>query len=173
MVETIELIGKIHFEPENKTKKHEKQSSWKKIAMVLFQGEICEYYAWFIAKRYNLVLNKPLRGAHVSLINDSIQDLSQNGAKTIEQVEELWKSVKDKWDNKEIKVTLSLNPRIDDTHIWFNIPEEHREPLQSIRNELGLGRPFFGLHMTIGYANEKNISHLRYLNTLIKKGFIS
>jgi len=44
--------------------------------------------------------------------------------------------------------------------------------LQSIRTELGLGKPFFGLHMSIGYANEKNIEHSEYLHDLIKKGYI-
>ena len=49
--------------------------------MVFIDGDVSEYYAWFVKKRYNLTLNKPLRGAHVSFINDSMRDLSQNGQK--------------------------------------------------------------------------------------------
>ena len=79
MKDRITLTGKIEFEPEDKTKKHQGQSSWKKIAMVLLDGDICEYYAWFIMRRYNLVLNKPIRGAHISFINDSMRDLTNNG----------------------------------------------------------------------------------------------
>jgi hypothetical protein len=173
MYETIDLIGKIHFEPENKTKKHNLQSSWKKMAMVMLDGDLCEYYAWFISKRYNLTLNKPLRGAHISFINDSIQDLSKNGQRSLDETERLWNSVKDKWDNKPINITLSLDPRTDDRTWWLNIPQDKRDDLHAIRAELGLGRPYWGLHMTIGIANEKNIDHSKYIHRLIKKGFIS
>ena len=78
MKEKITLTGRIGFEPEDKTNKHLLQSSWKKIAMVFIEGDICEYYAWFLQKRYNITLNKPIRGAHVSFINDSIRDLTKN-----------------------------------------------------------------------------------------------
>jgi hypothetical protein len=43
-------------------------------------------------KRYNLILNKPLRGAHISFINDSMRDLTHNG-KTEEEALSLWGSV--------------------------------------------------------------------------------
>ena len=68
----VVLVGKIEFEPENITKKHNTQSPWKRIAMVTIDGDVTEYYSWFIEKRYNLKLNKPLRRAHISFINDSI-----------------------------------------------------------------------------------------------------
>jgi hypothetical protein len=168
----ITLFGRIGFEPENKTKKHNSQSSWKRMAMVFFDGDICEYYAWFIQKRYNLVLNKPLRGAHISFINDSIKELSCNGTKTMEQIDADWEAVKKKWDKKKIEVTLDLDPRTDDKHWWLNIPHDQRDLLHGIRAELGLGKPFWGLHMTIGYANEKNIEHSKYIHRLTKKGLI-
>jgi hypothetical protein len=142
------------------------------MAMVFMDGDITDYYAWFINKRYNLVLNKPLRGAHISFIHDSMKDLSVNGTKTTEQIEETWEAVKTKWDNQIIPITIDLNPRTDDRTWWFNIPHEERTLLQGIREELGLGRPFWGMHMSIGYANEKNIDHSVYIHTLIKKGFI-
>lgn len=172
MNERITISGKIGFEPENKTKKHELQASWKKIAMVHIDGDITEYYAWFIKKRYNLVLNKPLRGGHISFINDRLADMTLNGSRTIEEVEKLWYDVKEKWDGKEIKIVLDLNPRTDDRTWWLNIPNDERDELQEIRSELGLGRPYWGMHMSIGYANEKNIGHSVYLHELIKKGFI-
>ena len=173
MKDRITLFGKIGFEPENKTKKHNSQSSWKRMAMVHIDGEVTEYYAWFIQKRYNLILNKPLRGAHISFINDSIKDFSQNGTKTMEEIDETWNNVKIKWDKQIIPVTLDLNPKTDDRTWWLNIPHDERELLHSIRAELGLGRPFWGLHMSIGYANEKNIYHSIYIHELIKKGFIT
>jgi len=140
--------------------------------MVFIEGDVCEYYAWFLKKRYNITLNKPIRGAHISFINDSMRDLTQNNDKSEEEILQLWEDVKLKWDGKEIDIVLDLNPKTDDRIWWLNIPNEEREGLQAIRNELGLGRPYFGMHMSIGYANEKNIEHSTYIHELIKKGFI-
>lgn len=172
MNEKLTLIGKIGFEPENRTKKHENQSSWKHIAMVFIGGDITEYYSWFIEKRYNLKLNKPLRGAHISFINDSFRDMSLNGRRNTEQVRLIWNNVKNKWDGREIPIMLDLNIKTDSKHWWLNVHYEYRDKLQGIRNELGLGKPFYGFHMSIGYANEKNIHHSRYIHSLIKNGFI-
>lgn len=172
MKEKITLTGRIGFEPEDKTNKHLLQSSWKKIAMVFIEGDICEYYAWFLQKRYNITLNKPIRGAHVSFINDSIRDLTKNNDNLEEEILQLWEDVKTKWDGKEIDIVLDLNPRTNGRIWWLNIPEEEREGLQAIRDELGLDRPFFGMHMSIGYANERNIEQSVYIHQLIKQGFI-
>lgn len=62
MKETITLSGKIVFDVEDYTRKHKLQSSWKKVAMVFIDGDVCEYYSWFLQRRYNIILNKPLRG---------------------------------------------------------------------------------------------------------------
>jgi len=173
MKERITLTGKIGFEPEDKTKKHKNQASWKKMAMVFLDGDICEYYAWFIMRRYNLPLNKPLRGAHISFINDSMRDLTQNGKISKQEVLNKWEEVKDKWNGKEIEIVLDLNPNTNGTHWWFNIPHEERDNIQAIRDELGLGRPFFGMHMSIGYARPGIMEeHSKYIHELIKKGFI-
>lgn len=169
----ITYKGKIHFDPVNKTKKHLSQADWKRMALVLFDGEICEYYNWFIEKRYNLKLNRPLRGAHISFINDSLRDM-KNGLNCSEQeIEIIWKSVKEKWDGKEIEVVLDVDARSDAKHWWINIPQEERTLLHSIRAELGLGRPHWGLHMSIGYANERNIEQSKYIVDCINKGFIN
>ena len=172
-MDRILLTGRIEFEPENVTKKHNLQASWKHIAMVLFDGDITDYYAWFIKKRYNLVLNKPLRGGHVSFINDSFKEMSMNGKRSMEEVKKVWDQVKKKWDGIEVPVMLDVEPRTDDKHWWLPVSHEHRDLLHGIRAELGLGRPFWGLHMTIGYANEKNIEHSKYIHRLVKIGLIS
>jgi hypothetical protein len=140
--------------------------------MIHFDGEISEYYAWFIEKRYNLTLNKPLRGAHISFINDSVRDFSQNGTLSNKEIDDMWNQVKKKWHGKKIQVVLDVNPKTDGRIWWFNVPHEERAEIQSIRNELGLGKPYFGLHMSLGYANEKNLHHSQYIHDLIKKGFI-
>ena len=68
----MNVIGKIIFDPGDKTRKHTNQSSWKRIAMIQLYCDIHLYYAWFIYKRYSLLLNKPIRGTHITIISDKI-----------------------------------------------------------------------------------------------------
>lgn len=169
----IKLTGKIEFEVENRTKKQHNQSSWKRVAMIMINGDITEYYAWFIEKRYNLILNKPLRGGHISLINDSIKDLSCGGTKTINEINRTWDLVKNKWDKKEIPVYLDIEPRTDGKHWWLRVSHDEREIMNGIRAELGLGNPYWGLHMTIGTAEHLRYEHSKYIHSLIEKGLIT
>lgn len=163
----IKLKGRIKFDPKDVTTKHHSQANWKRVAMVMFTGDVTEYYSWFIERRYNLVLNRPLRGGHITFINDRKSEINDE-----------WDNVKKKWDGKEVEVTINLDPRTnsgDDGskhHWWLKVPEEDRDELLGIRNELGLGKPNFGFHMTIGYANDKNKGHSMYLHKLIKMGII-
>jgi len=172
METNIIMRGKIIFEPEDITTKHGKQSSWKKIAMVFIYGDICQYYSWFLMKRYNIILNPPVRGGHISFINDSVVDLTQNGKLSKEEVEVMWLNVKNKWHGKEIDITLDLDPRSNGEHWWLNIPNEDRDGLQAIRNELGLGRPYFGMHMSLGYIHPKYVEHSKYILNGLVKGLI-
>jgi hypothetical protein len=169
----IRVIGKIVFNPEDKTKKHNRQSTWKKIAMVMFEGDLAEYYAWYIKKRFNLPLNKPLRGAHISFINDDINKMMNNGKMTQSQVEAKWIQVKTKWNNKVISIDLNPSPRTNGEHWWLKPFPESCEILNDIRNELSLGNPYFSYHLSLGYANEKFIDHSNYIHNLIKQGLIS
>lgn len=159
----IQVTGKIWFDPKNVTKKHNTQSEWKRMAMVTFEGDMTEYYAWFIKKRYNLELNRPLRGAHISFINDSVRDMGVYADK--------WDEVKEKYNGTEVTLTLDLDVRGDGKHWWLVVEHESRKPLLDIRSELGLGKPFWGMHLTVGYANEKNIEHSRYIvDNVVKYG---
>lgn len=173
MNELVTYKGIIHFDPVNFTKKQTDQSSWKRVAMVMFDGEMTEYYAWFIKKRYDLVLNKPLRGGHVSFINDSLNDM-KIGLNTEEEdyIETIWNNTKAKWDNKELEITLNVNARSNSNHWWLNIPNEHRSELHAIRAELGLGRSYYDLHMSIGTVHPRYTEHSKYILDLINKGFI-
>jgi len=159
----ITLEGTIYFDPNDKTKKHKSQSSWKKIALIMFNSDLAEYYGWFLQRRYNLVLNKPLRGAHISFINDRGSDMNGN-----------WEKVKKKWHKKKIKVTLYLDPHFStEGHWWLIIPHTDRDEIYGIRAELGLDKPYYGLHMSIGHVNEKNYHHHTYITNGIKNGFIT
>ena len=168
-IEQIKVQGTIMFDPINITVKHKNQSLWKKIAMVTLEGDLCNYYAWFVKKRYNLDLNKPMRNAHVTFINDSYQDM---GTETEKEKEEKWQVVKKKWNGKKIDVYLDLGLKTDGEHWWLRVTPEKRTIFDEIRSEVGLGRPYWGMHMTIGYANSKNIEHSKYIHSMIKKGFI-
>jgi len=169
MSNLITYKGKIQFDPINLTKKHINQSDWKRVAMIMFDGDICEYYAWFIFKRYNLKLNKPLRGAHISFINDSLNDIKKGlGIISDDEANKIWNSIRNKYDGKNIDVTLNLNMDGDGKHIWLIVDHDYREEIHNIRKELGLHRPYFGLHMSIGYSNERNMIHSKYVNKIMK-----
>ena len=176
MDNTIKIKGIIEFDPIDRTKKHERQGTWKKIALVNIDGDICDYYCWFIKKRYNLHLQTPLRNAHVSFINDRESDT--NGK---------WEEVKKKWNGQEVEIVLDVSPMSDEENWWLNIPNEERDGLHFIRAELGLGKPYFGLHMTIGTAINTfprtkkgnnamrakimNEEHSKYIVNLIRNGY--
>ena len=184
MKNEIKVTGIIKFDPPDYTAKHQNQSSWKRIAMVDIGSDISDYYAWFIERRYNIGLAPPLRGPHVTFINDRERDVKGD-----------WEAVKKKWEGKEVEIILDINPKTDSAnehskfHWWINIPHEHRGQLQGIRAELGLKKPFFGLHMTIGRAvdvapeidglgrgairiKRMNVNQSIYIHDLIKKGKI-
>jgi len=179
MERTIKIKGRVVFDPPDKTNKHKNQGKWKKVACLMISGDVCEYYKWFILKRFNLPLVRPLRRAHITFINDRGSDMGDKAKD--------WAKIKKKWDGKYIEVELHLEPRSDDVNWWLALTEESRKPLHDIRSELGLGRPYWGLHMTLGYANisydeaelgkEKiardNITHSKYINGLTKKGLIN
>ena len=135
----------------------------------MLDGDVAEYYSWFVSKRYNLILNKPLRGAHVSFINDSLRDMMLGNSCDEQEAEKIWDEVKKRWDRSIVEIHLNIDVRSDGKHWWLNIPHEERKHLQEIRIELGLGTPHWGLHMSIGYANEKNIDHSNNIVELATK----
>lgn len=221
MKNRIKLQGKILFDPKDYTNKHKKQSSWKKVVIAKILGDYSEYYAWFIKKRFNLELNKPLRGAHITLINDSLRDIGENIKN--------WDNFKDMWDGKIIDIYLDVSPKNDYTncgrrfkltdapvnqkmtitnidkeisekyslvegqeiikrkgeydnndfrkvevsrikgHWWLSVPYDRRDDINAFRAQIGLGKPYFGPHMTIGHVNEKNFEHYKYIAKAIKR----
>lgn len=166
--------GKIVFDPKDWTAKHKKQTSWKKIAMVMFDGDICDYYAWFIKKRYGIILNTPLRGPHISFINDHIRDLNggfynPKNCGTEKERHHMWEQLKKKYHNTEIDIVVSSNIETNGEHWWLRIEHEHREELYNIRSQVGLPKPNLGknkdgtlrplgIHLSIGYAMDGRIN---------------
>ena len=79
-----------------------------------------------------------------------------------------WEMVKNKYNGTEMDVVFDVASQTDSNnpksscHWWLDIPEEYREGLHGIRAELGLDRPYWGLHLSIGYANDLNKELSKY-----------
>ncbi len=180
------LTGTILFDPKDLTKKHRLQSSWKKIALVEFDGDICEYYAWFFKKRYGIVLNTPIRKPHISFINDHVNDLNggfydKTKSGSEKERNDMWNKLKKKYHNTDINITISTNVQTNGEHVWLRIEHEHRKGLIDIRSEVGLPIPNLGknkdgslrplgIHMTIGYAVNGRIDYEEFEHNAMKAG---
>lgn len=151
----IKSTGVLEFSPQDRTRKHKNQSSWKKTAMIMVDSDIDEYYSWFLKKRFNLELNRTLRGSHITIISDKMDfQVFEDAAKIFDGRE-----IDFFYDPKDINSTGK--------HWWLNVECTDAE---NIRESMGLKRtPYFGFHLTLGYANEKNIDHSRYIINQIKK----
>lgn len=143
----LSIKGRLIFDVEDRTNKQKSQSSWKKSALVLFEDDLCEYYSWYLKKRFNLVLNKPLRGSHFTVINDKYDNI------------ELWNKVKSECQGDTVKVFYNTNLRSNIEHWWL---KAYSIDGYNIRQKLGLGRPYFNPHITVGLVNNKNISQSEY-----------
>ena len=146
----LDIKTTLEFDPVNLTEKHKKQSDWKRTAICLIEGDIDKYYSWFLKKRFNLELNRPIRKAHITIINDRVTD------------DEKYLQAKQVFDGKEIVFNyLPEEIRSNGEHWWLKI---YNTDIEAIREFAGLDRkPHFNLHLTLGYANEKNIYHSEYI----------
>jgi hypothetical protein len=150
----IKVKGILDFEPEDVTRKHKSQSSWKRTALIKTSCDMDRYYAWFLKKRFNLELNKNLRGTHVTFISDKLEKSIFDQASKI-------------FNGKEIDFFIETEPRSSGLHWWLRV---YSPDAESIREALGLSRePYFGLHLTIGHANERNIEHSEYILNQCKR----
>jgi hypothetical protein len=151
--------GTIVFDPPDVTNKHEKQSSWKKVAMVIINNpDFCSYYSWFVKKRYNLELFKPLRGMHFTVINDEV--------KLPEQLIK-YNEGKLKHNRTTINIEYGIDVRTDDISWWVGARSTDAE---QIRLECGLPvKPYWGFHITIGRVDgDWRIENSKYIHNLIK-----
>ena len=141
--------GTILFNPPDLTNKHILQSEWKRVSMLLTDCDIDKYYAWFIKKRFSLNLTKSIRGTHVTFISEKMDDDTQ--------FQELAK----KLDGKKITFYYENEPKTNGEHWWLRV---HSYEIEDIRESIGLDKyPYFGLHLTIGRANDNNLEHSKYI----------
>lgn len=151
----LELKTKIIFDPIDLTNKHKSQSKWKRVVTCQTDCDIHEYYAWFLNKRFNLKLNKPIRKAHITIVNDKIADY------------DLYKMAKELFHKKEL--VFKFDPaeiRTNGEHFWIKM---YCDDVANIRMVMGLEpKPFFNLHLTIGYAAEGiRLEHAKYIHQTI------
>lgn len=151
----IRCEGIIKFNPENKTRKQERQSTWKQVAVALTGDDLAEYYAWFIKRRYNLQLNKPIRGTHVTFINDRDTEVP------------LFERAQRLYDGKSLEFFIDPSPRTNGDHWWLRVWSPQAERIRKTAG--GVPEPYFGLHLTLGYANEKNLAHSQYIHRCCKR----
>jgi hypothetical protein len=150
----IKITGILQFDPTNRTRKHKSQSAWKKVAIIKTNCDLDLYYAWFIHKRYNLSLNRSIRGSHISFINDIVDN-------------DKYEQTAEYFNNKEIEFSYNPDVRTNGTHWWLNIECTDAE---NIRTIMGLDKtPYFGFHLSIGYGVGRNLEHSQYIHNYIKK----
>ncbi len=150
----LKIKGKIEFSPEDVTKKHKNQSSWKRVAMIRTDCDLDRYYAWFLKRRFNLDLNKNLRGTHVSFISDKLEKNIFDQASIF-------------FNGKDIDFYIDTEPRSNGSHWWLRV---YCPDAEIIRESMGLTKePYYGFHLTIGHANDRNIEHSKYILNQCKK----
>jgi hypothetical protein len=150
----IKMKGILDFNLEDVTKKHKSQSAWKRVAVIKTGCDLDRYYAWFLKNRFGLELNKNLRGSHVSIISDRMD-------------RDIYEEASRHFHGKEITFYIELEPRGNGNHWWLRV---HSPDAETIRESMGLSRnPYFGFHLTLGLANEKNIAHSKYILECCKK----
>ena len=147
--------GKIVFDPKDVTKKHAKQSEWKRSAIVILDCDTHLYYSWFLERRFGLKLNQPLRGTHFTIINDRVNDPERKKG---------FEEAKKKWDGKEVEFTYKPDYRTDSKHYWFRV---YSEDAIQIRKDAGLGKPYFGFHLTVGLVDEKRLEFSEYIHRMM------
>ena len=134
-----------------------KQSSWKRTALVNIKGEMCEYYAWFIWKRYHIKLSSPLRGCHLTVINDRVIGSQKTN----------YEWIASQYEGKRVEIEYGVDPRTDGYRWWLRAKSDE---VIEIRKKAGLDpKPYFGLHITIGNTHERYLHQTEYIKRLVDK----
>jgi hypothetical protein len=143
----LEIKTKIIFDPPEITNKHLKQKDWKNVVICQVNDDTDIYYANFLFKRFGLVLNRSIRKTHITIINDRISEMDVN----------LYAKAKEAFNGKEL--TFKFDPseiRSNGKHWWLKVYSDEADVL---RNVVGLDNPYYPYHLTLGYANERNIEN--------------
>lgn len=128
-MEQFKATGKIVYDPVA----GKAQNPWWVI--VECPKDIIEYYQHWITKEEGIKLNKPLFGAHISVVR---------GEEPPEDCRDLWR----KMQEQEVEFTYAHEVETDGEYYWLRV---ECEELNQLRKELGLSEHVqFGFHLTIG-----------------------
>jgi hypothetical protein len=143
----LKTYGKVIFDVDNLTKKHQNQSSWKSHVIAFIKDDLDSYYRWFLKKKYNIDLIKPIRGSHFTIVNDKTDEIKN------------WDKIKKEYNEKSIEIWYNVDVRSNTKHWWL---KAFSKDADIIRNKLGLSQPFYSPHITIGLTNKRNIQASNY-----------
>lgn len=137
----------LEFDPPHLIKKHEKQGEWKKVAICnLGDDDTDHYYSWFLKKRFNIELINPMRGSHITVINDKVYDLTK-----YEEGKKIFNNKEIVFDFDPAELRGGTNPK-GEFFWWLKV---YNTDIEAIREFAGFTRkPFFNLHLTLGTVKQ-------------------
>ena len=96
--------------------------------------EIVEYYRWWVQRMYHMKLQRPLFGAHISVMRGEEPTHGHD----------LWGT------HQDVRVEIKYGHELTSVHgYWFL--SARCEVLEEVRQSFGLSpQPEFGFHLTIG-----------------------
>jgi hypothetical protein len=100
-------------------------------------------------------LNKPLRGSHVTFINDA------------ERETPYFEEAKTLFDGKEITFYIDPEPRSNGEHWWLRVYCTDAESIRTVSGTTPI--PYFAFHLTLGYATHLRLEHSMYILEICKR----
>jgi hypothetical protein len=96
-----------------------------------------------------------LRGSHVTIINDAEREVP------------LFGEAAKVFNGREIDFWIDPEPRTNGEHWWLRVYCQDAEAIRVVCG--GNPTPFYAFHLTLGYANERNIAHSNYILECCKR----
>lgn len=146
--------SKLNFSPKNISKKQISQSSWKCYAFAELDDDSDAYYRWLIKRKTGLELMHPIRGPHISVINDKMDKA-------------IFEKYASEYKDTELEFTITDKIRSNIYEWWVRVESDDA---MKLRSAFGLGEPYFNLHLTIGIVKESEIPKSDYfVSELMRK----
>lgn len=115
------------------------------------EGEVSEYYTWFLKNRTGIALMRPAWGSHISIVRG---EMPVNI--------DAWK----KYDGQVISLEYDPDIRSNGKHWWLKV---ECEQMLDIREELGLVRKHpLSLHLTLGMPTPLSQDNSNYYHEFFR-----
>lgn len=147
----IETSGTIIFDPipEKGNIKKLFKPYW---VIVVTNDDVDGYYRWFLNKRFNLILQAPAWGPHLTIVAGNQVD------------DGLWDIVKKEYNNTTINFTHENLPKSNGTYWWL---KSYCPEIENIRKKLKLPVGLrFPLHLTLGVPIPRHQEHSTYIHRI-------